>query len=54
MEMQTIEVNTQKKAERIIRMNKGVHRMHWQNMYSTDKTGGLMVKYLIFYYPIEV
>lgn len=53
MKMQTIELNSKDKAEKIIHASRGKHRMHWQKMYGTDATGGLTVKYLIFYYPKE-
>ena len=49
--METIEVNSQRKAERIIYTDKGQHRMHWTKMYGTDRNGDLTVKYLIFYKP---
>lgn len=47
--MKVVELNSQNKAERIIFAGRKTHRMHWQKMYGTDSTGGLTVKYLVFY-----
>lgn len=53
MAMNVMELNSQKKAERIIHAGRKTHRMHWQKMYGTDSTGGLTVKYLVFYLQKE-
>ena len=50
--MGVIRFNTQEKAEKIIRRNRGKRPMRWERNYYTDQDGGFCVEYYIFYYPI--
>lgn len=52
--MRTLILNNKDKAERIIHAGRKTHRMHWQKIYGTDSTGGLQVRFLIFYRQKEV
>lgn len=52
--MKVVETNSKDKAEKIIAAGRRTHRMHWQKMYGTDRSGGLTTKYLVFYQQKEV
>lgn len=52
--MNSIILNSQKKAERIIHAGHRTHNMTWQKYYSTNKDGFVITQYIIFYRQREV